>query len=120
MMNEFDLHKLKEQAKLASDEDGHLIETRLVTEDLTYLAAFLNGIAGFMMGKKNKANKFNFMIRGPQREVDALKAALLSNKTLMKKIERGNISRGEMDRLLRQARMSKRRFEELTGITLPF
>lgn len=117
---DFELSKLKEQAKLATDEDGHLIESRLVTEDLTYLAMFLNGIAGFMMGKKTKKDKYNFLIRGPKREVDALQSALFNNKVLMKKIERGNISKNEMDRLLRQANMSKRRFEELTGITLPF
>ncbi len=117
----FDLEKIKEQSKHVLDGEGRIIESKLLSEDLTYFAMFLNGIMGFMMGKKSKkSGKFNFMIRGKQAEVDALKSALLNNRVLMKKIERGTISKGEADRLLRQANVSKQRFKELTGISLPF
>lgn len=119
-MQEFDLDKLKEQAKMIT-EDGRIIEARLLNEDLTYFSMFVNGLMGFMMGKKSpKSGKYNFFIKGEQEEVEALKSALLNNKILMKKIENGTISKSEMDRLLHQADISKKRFTQLTGITLPF
>lgn len=118
---EYDLEILKEQSKRLEEAD--LLEEsveNILLEDFRLFSMFMSGLVGFMTGRVVKNKKLNMVIRGKKREVAALRNALLSNKLLLRKIESGRATPRELDSLRRQANLSKREFEQLTGIRLPF
>lgn len=116
--NQYDLEEIKRQST-ALEETDLLSESALINEDFTLFSMFLNGLVGFMMDK-DPSKKMNFIIRGNQLEVDALKRALICNKLLLCKISQGQANPRELDSLRQKANQSKKEFEQLTGIRLPF
>lgn len=120
-ITDFDLEIIKEQAiKLQTTNILEESIEDLLVEDFRLFSMFMSGLVGFMTGRVVKNKKLNMVIRGKQREVDALRRALTSNKLLLQKIETGRATPRELDMLRRQANLSKKEFEQLTGIRLPF
>lgn len=118
---DYDLEIIKEQAAKLHRTD--ILEESiegLLTEDFRLFSMFMSGLVGFMTGRVVKNNKLNMVIRGKKREVEALRRALTSNKLLLQKIETGRATPMELDVLRKQANLSKKEFEQLTGLRLPF
>lgn len=120
-ITEYDLNLIKEQSFKLENTD--LVKEGIkgiISEDFRLFSMFMSGLVGFMTGKVAKNKKLNMVIRGNEKEISALRNALMSNKLLLRKIESGRATPRELDSLRKQANLGKKEFESLTGIKLPF